>query len=129
MKNTLPQVASLRTSRLTALLDTRWEIMERVLRPTSTIITPEEGISCVWDVGEKREWKWEHGGGLPNKTECMISSSVMQCQIMKAVMRIADIKPEETVRERDLSNVMTRWRTVAVAMCIESSSPCELVSL
>ena len=53
----------------------------------------------------------------------MINSSVMQCQVMNAAMRVAEMSPEETVRERDLSNVKTRWRTVAVAMCIESSSP------
>ena len=68
--------------------------------------------------GERRE-----GGLVPNKMECMISSLVMQCQVMKAAIRMAEMSPEVTVRERDLSNVITLWRTVAVAMCIESSSP------
>jgi hypothetical protein len=48
---------------------------------------------------------------------------VIQCQVMNAAMRIADINPDVTVSESDLSNVKTLCRTVAVAMCIESSSP------
>ena len=46
---------------------------------------------------------------------------------MNAAMRTADIRPEETVMKRDLSNVKTLCRTVAVAICIESSSPANLL--
>jgi hypothetical protein len=76
--------------------------------------------SYLWyqlDVWERSEEQ------VPNRIECPINSSVMQCQVMNAAMRMLDIRPEETVNERDLSKVITRWRTVRVAMCIESSSP------
>ena len=59
----------------------------------------------------------------PKRTECMVSSSVMQCQVLKAVMMAVMRRPEVTVRVRDLSKVKTRWRTVAVAMSMERSSP------
>ena len=79
-------------------LETREEMMERVFRPMVAIMRPK-------------------------RTECMVSSSVMQCQVLKTVMRRVIRRPEVTVRERDLSKVKTRWRTVAVAMSMERSSP------
>jgi hypothetical protein len=50
-------------------------------------------------------------------------SSIQQCQVMKPAMRVAKMAPEVMVTEIDLSKVYTRWRTVAVAISIESSSP------
>jgi len=90
-------VVNLLTSWRTSGLDTRAEIMERVFRPMVAIITPK-------------------------RTECMVSSSVMQCQVLNIVITAVSARPEMMVVERDLSKVKTRWRTVAVAMSIERSS-------
>jgi len=90
-------VQSLKTWALMAGLETRAEMMERVFRPMVAIIRPK-------------------------RTECMVSSSVMQCQVLKAAMMAVMRRPEATVIERDLSKLKTRWRTVAVAMSIERSS-------
>jgi hypothetical protein len=79
-------------------LETREEMMERVFRPMVAIMRPK-------------------------RMECMVSSSVMQCQVLKTVVRRVISRPEVTVRDRDLSKVKTRWRTVAVAMSMERSSP------
>ena len=59
----------------------------------------------------------------PNKTECIIISSVMQCQAIKRVMNAVREIPETMVVLRVWSKVKTRWRTVAVAMSMERSSP------
>lgn len=53
----------------------------------------------------------------------------MQCQVMNAAIMAAEISPEVTATESDLSNVKTRWRTVAVAMSMESSSPIEQLEI
>jgi len=39
------------------------------------------------------------------------------------LIKKAEMRPELMVMVRDLSNVKTRWRTNAVAMSMESSSP------
>lgn len=65
---------------------------------------------------------------VPNRTSCMTTSSTKQCQVTKPAMSIAEMSPEVTQTEIDLSNVKTRWRTVAVAISIESSSPIHSVS-
>jgi len=59
----------------------------------------------------------------PNKTECIIISSVMQCQAIKRVMNAVREIPETMVVLRVWSKVKTRWRTVVVAMSMERSSP------
>jgi hypothetical protein len=59
----------------------------------------------------------------PKSTECMIISSVTQCQAMKTVMNAVREIPEMMVVLRDWSKVKTRWRTVVVAMSMERSSP------
>ena len=41
---------------------------------------------------------------MPNRTECMISSSVMQCQVVKAVIRVAKARPVRTVKRSE------RWK-------------------
>jgi hypothetical protein len=46
----------------------------------------------------------------------------MQCQVLKAAIVAVIAMPEIMVVVRDLSNVKTRWRTVAVAMSMERSS-------
>lgn len=92
-----PQVQSLKTWTLMAGLETRAEMMERVLRPIVAIMRPK-------------------------RTECMVSSSVMQCQVLNAAMMAVMARPETTVVVRDLSKVKTRCRTVAVAMSMERSS-------
>lgn len=60
---------------------------------------------------------------VPKRTECIVSSSVMQCQVLNIVIAAVMARPEVMVVERDLSKVKTRWRTVAVAMSMERSSP------
>lgn len=89
---------SLKTCALMAALETREAIMLRVLRPMVAIMSPKS-------------------------TECMVSSSVRQCQVLKSAMRRVIARPEVIVTERDLSKVKTRCRTVAVAMSMERSSP------
>jgi hypothetical protein len=111
-----PQVVSLLTSCRTAGLETLAEMIERVLRPMIAIITPANVVSG----GEREGGK---GGELPKRMECMVSSSVMQCQVLNIVITAVIARPEVMVVERDLSKVKTRWRTVAVAMSMERSSP------
>ncbi len=68
-------------------------------------------------------------GQIPNRTECIVISSVMQCQVLNAVMTAVIPTPAMTVAERDLSNVKTRWSTVATATSMERSSPEDLLAL
>lgn len=37
----------------------------------------------------------------PKSIECMVVSSTMQCQVMKAAMRVAKVRPVVTVNVRD----------------------------
>lgn len=68
------------------------------------------------------------GGRVPNKTECMTISSVIQCHAINTAIKAVMVEPATIVVDKDLSNVKTRWMTVAVAMSIERSSPglCQL---
>jgi hypothetical protein len=78
--------------------------------------------SCddMLSLGER--WMGTRRKEVPKRTECMVSSSVMQCQVLNiAIMAVMTI-PEVMVVVRDLSKVKTRWRTVAVAMSMERSS-------
>ena len=65
----------------------------------------------------------KRGMEVPKRTECIVSSSVIQCQALNIVITAVMAMPEVMVVERDLSKVKTRWRTVAVAMSMERSSP------
>src|SRR6266487_6880246 len=98
-----PQVVTFFTSVLTTLSCTLLLMIDLVLIPTIAIMTPK-------------------------RTQCMTSSSVIQCHAMNTAMKAVIAEPLMVVVERDLSNVKTRWSTVAVAMSMERSSPDGFVS-